>query len=261
MLAKKYDPNKHIVLNWFMSEKLDGVRAVFDGHDFYTRNGNRLDAPFRMTGPTSALPIQPGWQLDGELFFERGRFNECSGIVRRHGDQWFGIRYLIFDVIGWGVPFYERQNWLQHRIPKNHPCCVALDQQEVKSLSQMNDYFAEIIAVGGEGIMLKNPASFYQHKRSADLLKVKTTQRENFRCVGIKPGNGKYVGMIGALIVNTYNGTTTDVGTGLSDADRSKDPLEFIGQLIDVSFFEVNQTKAEAGKLRFPAYEGIRTDI
>ena len=40
MLAHNYDPEKHDVTGWLMSEKLDGVRCYWNGKSMYTRNGN-----------------------------------------------------------------------------------------------------------------------------------------------------------------------------------------------------------------------------
>ncbi len=45
LLAKKYEGDSMDPAGWWMSEKLDGVRAYFDGKNFYSRQGNRFCAP------------------------------------------------------------------------------------------------------------------------------------------------------------------------------------------------------------------------
>ena len=52
-----------INLGWWMSEKLDGVRAYWDGKTFYSRLGNEFIAPswFIKNFPSHMT-------LDGELF-------------------------------------------------------------------------------------------------------------------------------------------------------------------------------------------------
>ena len=52
-----------------MSEKLDGMRAVWDGTALYSRAGNPISMP-----ASFAACLPPAFALDGELFLGRGRF-------------------------------------------------------------------------------------------------------------------------------------------------------------------------------------------
>src|SRR5260370_746952 len=63
--------------HWWVSEKLDGIRAYWDGEAFWSREGNQFYPPAWFT---AQLPKTP---LDGELWLGRGRFYECSGVVKR----------------------------------------------------------------------------------------------------------------------------------------------------------------------------------
>ena len=71
-LGPKFDPAKYLV-----SEKYDGVRAIWDGKVLRFRSGRAVDAPAWFI---AKLPAQP---LDGELWLARGRFEALSGIVRK----------------------------------------------------------------------------------------------------------------------------------------------------------------------------------
>ena len=62
---------------FLVSEKLDGVRALWDGRSLRFRSGLAVAAPVWFT---ERLPPEP---LDGELWLARGRFEALSGIVRR----------------------------------------------------------------------------------------------------------------------------------------------------------------------------------
>ena len=62
MLAEKFDEKKDFPVNWYMSEKLDGVRAFWNGTDFYSRNNNIFQAPKWMKEK------RPRFPLDGELW-------------------------------------------------------------------------------------------------------------------------------------------------------------------------------------------------
>ena len=79
-----------------MSEKLDGMRCVWDGvSKLWTRSGNEIYAPAFFT---HALPV--GTVLDGELFLGRGQFQECMSIARRHGGNeahWKRLSLVVFD--------------------------------------------------------------------------------------------------------------------------------------------------------------------
>ena len=93
LLAHAWD-NERDLAGWWMSEKLDGVRAYWDGKGkFLSHQGNRFFAPDWFT---KGLPRIP---LDGELWMDRKRFQQTVSIVRRQdgGEQWRGVKYVVFD--------------------------------------------------------------------------------------------------------------------------------------------------------------------
>src|SRR5262245_3133397 len=77
---------------WWLSEKLDGVRAYWDGTKFLSRLGNVLHAPDWFM---ANLPKHP---LDGEFFLARKSFQKTVAIVRRQdkSDLWKQIKFLVF---------------------------------------------------------------------------------------------------------------------------------------------------------------------
>ena len=92
-LAEKWTTQDPSV--YFLSEKLDGMRCVWDGGRLWTRNGNPVCAP-----PWFVATLPANITLDGELFLGRGRFQECMSIVRcQTPDEaaWEAIRYMVFD--------------------------------------------------------------------------------------------------------------------------------------------------------------------
>ena len=92
LLAQTWDGNLN-PRDWWLSEKLDGVRAYWDGKQFLSRLGNIYHAPDWFL---KGLPATP---LDGELFLGRKSFQKTIAVVRRQdkSDAWKAIRYLIFD--------------------------------------------------------------------------------------------------------------------------------------------------------------------
>src|SRR5262245_61120536 len=67
LLAESWDTATDLS-GWWMSEKLDGVRAYWDGKQFLSRQGNLYHAPAWFT---AGLPEVP---LDGELWIDRKKF-------------------------------------------------------------------------------------------------------------------------------------------------------------------------------------------
>src|SRR3954454_18531753 len=89
LLAETWD-NALDLAGWWMSEKLDGVRAYWDGKQFLSRQGNLFHAPDWFI---EGLPEVP---LDGELWIDRKRFQRTVSIVRRQdkSDLWNEVRFL-----------------------------------------------------------------------------------------------------------------------------------------------------------------------
>src|SRR5438105_3659935 len=92
LLAATWDSATDLA-GWWMSEKLDGVRAYWDGRQFLSRLGNRFHAPDWFV---AGLPDVP---LDGELWLQRKSFQRTVSIARRQdkSDHWKELRFLVFD--------------------------------------------------------------------------------------------------------------------------------------------------------------------
>src|SRR6185312_4900337 len=114
---------------------------------------------------------------------------------------------------------------------------------------------ARIEALGGEGVMLRQPGSRYEAGRSSTLLKVKTFHDAEARVIEHLPGTGRHKGRLGALSVELPDGTRFSVGTGFSDAERNHPPA--VGSVVTFRYQELS----DGGVPRFPSYVGIRHDI
>src|SRR5437899_1961058 len=101
--AERWD-NSTDLSGWWMSEKLDGVRAYWDGKQFLSRQGNLFHAPDWFI---EGLPDVP---LDGELWIERKKFQRTVSIVRRQdkNELWREVRYVVFDAPAAGGGFEAR---------------------------------------------------------------------------------------------------------------------------------------------------------
>ncbi|CAF1099513.1 unnamed protein product [Adineta ricciae] len=240
---------------WWMSEKLDGVRAYWNGKNFYSRQGNLFHTPDFFK---AALPKVP---LDGEIWCGRGLFQKCVSIVKKQAnkvvpDDYKLLTYLIFDAPTHGGKYEDRVKWLQANIPQDDDKCYAtvVGIKKCEGIAQLKQYLADINTAGGEGIMLRKPGSLYEHKRSTTLLKVKTFYDEEALVIGHKPSKS-LIGMTGALECELPNGKRFDVGSGLNMDQRRKPPK--IGSVITFKFQELSNN----GHPRFPTFLRVRTDL
>lgn len=222
-LAKVYDDsNISEVSEYFVSEKLDGVRAIWTGSEFVTRNGNLINAPKWFSR------VLPEVWLDGELWTKRQNFAALSGIVRTSNpvdSDWQKVSFHIFDMPDQRNPFsirYKNYQQLVKVINKAH--IVAVEQHQFKSNQGLSDYFERIIKQGGEGVMLHLASAKHQSGRSSALLKLKPYFDAEATVLGYLPGKGKYQGMLGAMRVKNDAGVEFKIGTGFSDLQRENPP-------------------------------------
>jgi len=223
MLAKDY--NDQDPSGWWMSEKLDGVRAVWTGSVLMSRNGNEFNAPDWFI---EELP--DGVYLDGELWEGRGMFQKTVGRVRANRGNWGRIKFMVFDVVSEGK-CEARQNRL--RAVKLPAHCRLVEQFMCKNRQHLDEFESGVLVSGGEGVMLRKPNSAYSHKRSPDLLKVKNVQMGEAVVNGYTDGQGKHIGRIGAIVCE-YMGKVFNIGTGISDFLRECPPV--VGSSVTFSF-------------------------
>jgi DNA ligase-1 len=250
LLAETWDGEQNIT-NWWCSEKLDGVRAYWDGSRFLSRQGNVYHAPSWFT---SDLPPFP---LDGELWLERKAFQRTVSIVRRHDQprEWRSIRYVIFDAPEAGGPFETRLQTCREHFEQFPALYVeVLAQEPCRGADHLREELARIEQLGGEGLMLRQPESRYEPRRSGTLLKVKTFHDAEAQVIGHQPGAGRHRGRLGALLVQLADGTQFAVGTGFSDRQRETPPA--IGTRITFRYQEFTNR----GVPRFPTFVRVRSD-
>lgn len=251
LLAESWDGALNLA-GWWMSEKLDGVRAWWTGKEFLSRQGNIYHAPDWFV---EGLPDYP---LDGELWLGRKLFQRAVSIVRRQdkSEHWKDIRFLVFDMPKIDEPFEKRMKMIETLLKKNQPkYAQAHEHLPCKDLDHLQKELARIEELGGEGLMLRQPESRYAVGRSITLLKVKKFHDAEARVVGHQAGAGRHKGRLGALLVELADGTRFAVGTGFSDAQRNAPPA--LGSTIKFRYQELS----DAGVPRFPSYVGVRTDI
>lgn len=235
---------------YWVSEKLDGVRARWDGHELYSRNGYRIAAPDWFT---RGFPEQP---MDGELWIERGTFSRVSAAVRRvepDMDEWRKIRFMLFDLPASPAPFRKRIETMRELVSASPSYTLAMiEQQPVTGHESLMHQLDKVIARGGEGLMLHHGDSLYKDGRSQALLKVKTWNDAEARVVAHREGKGKYRGMLGAMLVETPDGRRFKLGSGFSDEERANPPP--VGSRVTYKYYGLTAN----GLPRFASFLRIR---
>jgi DNA ligase-1 len=250
LLAERWTTDLDLT-GWWISEKLDGVRAYWDGKQFLSRQGNLYHAPDWFV---AGLPDVP---LDGELWIDRKKFQRTTSVVRRQdkSEHWKEVSFVVFDAPAMPDPFEARVAFLTDHLRRHAPPFArALGQEMCKGLDHLRQELARVEALGGEGLMLRQPQSRYEVGRSTTLLKVKSFHDAEARVVGRLEGRGKHKGRLGALEVELPDGTRFSVGTGFSDAERQAPPP--VGSVITFRYQELS----EGGVPRFPSYVGVRAE-
>lgn len=251
MLAEVYRHGMSLSDYW-VSEKYDGVRGYWDGHELRTRSGERIAAPRWFV---EALPRIP---LDGELWAGRGRFSHAVSTVRSQDPSdaaWREMRYMVFDLPAEPGDFTTRLAHLRQLFPiTTVPWVVAVPQQRATTSEELDALLDKTITMGGEGLMLHRGASLYRTDRSTDLLKVKPHDDAEARVVAYVGGRGKHAGRMGAMLVETPDGKRFKLGGGFSDAEREKPPA--IGTWVTYRY----NGKTSSGLPRFARFVRVRDD-
>ena len=247
------DPRGYLV-----SEKYDGVRALWDGRQLRFRGGGEVIAPAWFSAQL------PACALDGELWAGRGQFESVSGTARQlkpHDAAWRALRYMVFDLPDGTGDFAQRYRQLQRLAaagptpgPEPGLCWQAVAQTTVADAASLARQLRAVLQLGGEGLMLRRADAPYAHGRSAAMFKLKPSDDAEALVLGHVPGRGKHAGRLGALRVRTPEGIEFKLGTGFSDAQRAAPPA--IGERVSYRF----QGRTDDGVPRFASFLRVRPD-
>ncbi len=251
---------------WLASEKLDGVRAYWDGRNLRSRNGKILAAP----GGWSAH--FPPFALDGELYTARGEFEKIQSIVMDkmpNATEWSEVKFCVFDVPEASGGLLERLRELENFIlkdPQSGQNLKIIKQVKVKDNAEFEAFAEAVISKDGEGAVVREPNAPYERKRSKNALKYKKFKDAECEVAAINAGTGKYAGLMGSVTCKALSaaGSNTDeqiprgvkfkVGSGFSDEDRANPPK--IGSIITYKY----QNLTAKGVPRFPVFLRVRED-
>lgn len=301
MLAKDYtsgitnvkpprsDPECLPPVGWLASEKFDGYRCLFIGKNKSDEDKvflSRAQKPFN--APDLFKLAMPDEDLDGELWVGRENF-EMMGVVRKKVpilEEWKHVQYIVYDLPTMKKPFSERLKHLEQivrenkkrwdNLKKNLPkelqieCPLKMaNQTTITSETHMDEMYKKILKMGGEGLMIKDPDSFYEDGRSHYMLKVKPSFDEEAIILDYKLGKGKNKGILGSFIcawlinMDTYHLIDKDPNnefslSGMDDSIRNDyEKTHPIGTVVTIT----HSGRTNGGKPRFARYLRKRDDL
>ena len=207
---------------YWVSEKLDGVRAVWDGMHLRFRSGRPIHSPLWFT---QGLPAQ---KLDGELWIGRGQFDRLSGIVRKtlpDDMEWRAVKYMLFELPDAPGTFSQRLEAMHQLVAQaDVPHLRVVEQVRIPDTAALQRQLDEVVNNSGEGLMLHRADAPYRAGRSDDMLKLKPWDDVEAVVIEHLAGMGKYKGKLGALLVQLPDGRRLRIGSGFSDAQRTNPP-------------------------------------
>ena len=238
LMLNKYSEDIN-VSSWYMSEKLDGVRAYWDGKNLISRSGKVFASPKFFTDKF------PKYKLDGELWSKQRDFSNIISIVNQKipHNRWKNLTYNIFE-----VP--EKDGNLTQRLTgiKIGKHLKIIKQTRIKDKTHLNKFMKEVEEKGGEGIVIRDGSLNYYTGRNNNALKMKRYIDDECEVVGYNNGNGKYNGMVGSLSCRMKNMQVIKIGSGLTKHQRTIPPE--IGTVITFKYYGLTSK----GNPRFPIF-------
>jgi DNA ligase-1 len=241
-LLNKYTQDINVT-SWYMSEKLDGVRAYWDGEKLISRGGKVFAAPSFFTKGF------PKHKLDGELWSKRGDFSNISSIVNRKKphEAWENLTYNIFEVPDASGGLLERLGSV-----KVSKYIKIIPQIKVQNKQHLDEFLKSVEKKGGEGVVVRDGSLDYYTGRDANALKVKSYEDAECEVTGYNEAKGKYEGLVGSLSCKMKNNKIIKIGSGLNNLQRLNPPK--IGAIITFKYYGLTSK----GNPRFPVFLHVR---
>lgn len=259
-----------------LTQKLNGIRCTYVDGKMISRQGKEFIGLEFIAEELNKLC--PAYVFDGELIrknvdgiSDNENFRLTTSMVNSEDGDKLGLEFVLFDCLPLSefiegkssAKYIDRRGSLDYLIKANN--CKYLRTVPIyyqgNDVNMIDKFLEEVDRLGYEGLMLNKNNAPYECKRVTSLIKIKSFKHSDLRIVDVLEGEGKYVGMLGAIVVD-YKGNTVNVGSGFTDEQRKeyweiKD--ELIGKIAQIKYKEVSKNK-DTGleSLQFPIFEMLR---
>lgn len=238
------------ISQYWISEKLDGMRGYWTGTQLITRQGHHIYSPkwFTKNWPNKAI--------DGELWLGRSSFQQTVSCVRKKFPDdlcWRKIKFMMFDLPTHQGSFTNRINKMKKISQQvNSPYLKIIEQFRLYTNKALQSKLNDIVNNNGEGLMLHLASAPYFTGRNAYVMKLKKHQDAEAKVIAYIKGKGKYQQVMGALLIETIEGIRFKIGSGFTDFERENPPE--IGSIITYKY----NGKTKKGIPRFARFLRVR---
>jgi DNA ligase-1 len=203
MLAHSYEKRAHdIVFPCHGQPKLDGVRCLTDGVQFWSREGNLFPelTTKHLQHDTRGMIVDGEIMLDPEKYTFEEIISALKSESRAKGDSdadpelYKQLQFYVFDIVDIDRPWKQRLAALRSMFARGVPATwLPVPTAELAHEGNVQTYLHECIERGHEGIILRNIEGRYTLKhRSKDLQKLKLFVKDaEFKIIGVEQGVGK----------------------------------------------------------------------
>jgi DNA ligase-1 len=258
-LSKKPDFSKE---TWGMQCKFNGNRCIATKDGLFTRKGEKYSAvPHIENALKPFFKNHPNAVLDGELFNNdlRQQLNEISKLIRKTknieasdlAESEKKVKFYIYDGYGFNsqtydfgadAPYSVRKSYIDGNVIHLSEYFVEVETKIVKSDNQMNELFQDLLNDQQEGGILRKMDAPYEHKRSKNLVKVKSEDDDEAIILDITDGDGNWKGAATNVTLKWKNKTFDAVFKGNYEtrAKILKEKKNWIGK--EVTFLYMGLT-------------------
>jgi DNA ligase-1 len=154
------------------STKLDGIRCIIKEGEILSRSLKQIQCqqlrerlePIRQFSELNQVIF------DGEIYSPKLTFQQITHftMTRDLGDEELPehLRVYCFDMLdGFDRPFELRNDVMEGTIGLYNHIAYPVEQREVHSAKEVETYFEEVLSQGYEGLILRDPKSFYKFGR------------------------------------------------------------------------------------------------
>jgi DNA ligase 1 len=273
--------------------KLDGVRvlavATRSGVNLYSRNGKPFDNFPQIVAALEAIAdqfVHSVYGADMRIVFDGEIVGQSFQDLMRQAQRKRDVNTddMVYHIFDWmplaefeeghcNTPQRRRTEWLetQRGLIESQPTLavttgITVDLDVSEGHDQLQRYAEDAVALGLEGIMIKDLAAPYECRRSSSWMKLKPVLSVDLSIIAVEEGTGKNVGKLGALVcegVDNGRHIKVNVGSGLTDVQRidfwnNRDSLP--GQTVEILCDVITQNQDGGYSLRFPRFLRFRDD-
>lgn len=267
----------------YVSTKLDGIRALVIDGVVYSRSLKPI--PNKHVQKLFGKPEYNGF--DGELIvgdvYAKDVFQKTtSGVMSAEGES--DVKFYVFDLWSMCGDYETRQYHLHNTFygNGNEDHIVLLVSKYIVNVEQLQDLLKKEEALGGEGLIGRNPLGIYKYGRSTPKeqlsVKFKFFEQDEFEVVGFEErmhntneattnelgyterssakDGMQPMGTLGSLVLK-YGDSQFRCGTGFNDLQRKEiwdNKDSYIGKMASIRYMSVGSKDLP----RVPSFQGFR---